>query len=271
TGNNANSNNYYGTRLYSSSYNTVTGNNANSNNNIGISLDSSSNNTVTGNNANSNNDYGILLDSSSNNNTVTGNNASNNYYGIYLESSSNNNLLYHNNLIDNTQNAYDVNTNYWDNNYPSGGNYWDDYSGIDSDGDGIGDTPYSIPGGDNEDRYPFMNPNGWPNRPPDTPTITGETNGQIGVEYEYTFNAVDPDGDNVKYYIDWDDGDSEETGFNPSGTDVKVKHTWNNEGTYTITAYAEDTNGLIGPEGTLSVSMPRNRATQTPFLQFLQN
>ena len=90
---------------------------------------------------------------------ITGNNASNNDYGIRMyDSSSNNNLLYHNNLIDNTQNAYDYSTNYWDNGYPSGGNYWDDYTGEDTDGDGIGDTSYPIPGGTNEDRYPLMDP-----------------------------------------------------------------------------------------------------------------
>ena len=105
---------------------------------------------------------------------------------------------------------------------------------------------------------------------PNIPMISGETSGNAGTEYEYTFNAIDPDGDDVKYHIDWDDGNPEETGFNPSGDDVKLKNTWNNEGTYTITAYAEDEYGLVGPEGTLTVIMPRNRAINTPFLNFLQ-
>jgi len=107
--------------------------------------------------------------------------------------------------------------------------------------------------------------------PPNQPTITGSNSGKAGVEYEYTFNAVDPDGDNVKYHIDWGDSNSETTTFSPSGTDVKVKHTWSTKGPYTIKATAEDTNGLVGPEGTLSVSMPKNRATQGLFLQILQN
>jgi len=98
------------------------------------------------------------------------------------------------------------------------------------------------------------------NDPPDAPTITGEINGEVGVEYEYTFNAIDPDGDDVKYFIDWGDDNTEWTDFHASGTDVKVKHTWSEEGTYNITSKAKDTYGAEGPEGTLEVTMPKNKA-----------
>ncbi|GAG87435.1 unnamed protein product, partial [marine sediment metagenome] len=110
-----------------------------------------------------------------------------------------------------------------------------------------------------------------PNQPPNKPIITGQISGKPGTEYEYTFNAVDPDGDNVKYHIDWGDSTSNTTAFSSSGIDVKVKHTWSTGGTYSIKATAEDSNGLVGPEGTLSISMPRNKPyINTPFLKFLE-
>jgi hypothetical protein len=67
---------------------------------------------------------------------------------------SENNTFFHNNLIDNKRQADDY-KNVWDNGVE--GNYWSDYSGSDSDGDGIGDTPYYIPT-DAQDRYPLMAP-----------------------------------------------------------------------------------------------------------------
>lgn len=70
------------------------------------------------------------------------------------------NKIYHNDLIKNTLQAFDggkyPGLNIWDNGYPDGGNYWSDYSGVDLDFDGIGDTPYVFEG--NQDRYPLMHP-----------------------------------------------------------------------------------------------------------------
>ena len=111
-------------------------------------------------------DHGIWLDGSSNN-TVSGNNITNNEFGILLQFESDHNSIYLNNFIDNTYSYYIYNSiNIW--NSPSLvtyvyagsfytnflGNYWSDYGGSDADGDGIGDTPYSIDS--DKDDYPLM-------------------------------------------------------------------------------------------------------------------
>jgi parallel beta-helix repeat protein len=168
TGNNVSNNSNNGIYLPLSSNNTITDNNV-SNNGDGIYLLSGNNNTITGNNV-SNNNYGIYL-LSGNNNTITGNNVSNNNYGIYLWVSSNNSI-YLNNFINNTDNVDSLySSNIWNSpeeitytydgsTYESYvGNYWDDYEGTDADGDGIGDTSYSIDSdSDESDDYPLMKP-----------------------------------------------------------------------------------------------------------------
>ncbi len=84
---------------------------------------------------------------------------SNDNIGLEVGSSSYN-IIYHNNFIDNTRHAKNnpspYGENIWDNGPVSGGNYWDDYEGEDTEGDGIGDSPYNIPSGPLKDRYPLM-------------------------------------------------------------------------------------------------------------------
>ena len=159
----ASNNKYHGIYIDSSSDNILLNNNV-SNNNYGIELYDSSNNTLTGNTA-LYNDYGIELYDSSNN-TLTGNTALYNYDGIYLESSSDN--LIYNNCWSNTNNVYDDGFNRWNTTVtdglniiggPSiGGNYWSNYTGADTNGDGLGEEPYSITGGDNFDYHPLCLP-----------------------------------------------------------------------------------------------------------------
>ena len=97
------------------------------------------------------------------------------------------------------------------------------------------------------------------NTQPDEPTITGETNGKAKTEYEYTFNAVDPDGFPVSYYVDWgDETNSGWTEFSDSGTDIKLKHTWETKDDYIIKCKVMDRAENESDWTTLEISMPRN-------------
>jgi len=178
SGNNI-TNNSDGVWLYSSSnYNTVSGNYI-TNNGYGVFLDSSSNNTVSGNNITNSDQYGVCLSMHSTSNIVSENNIANNYAGVGLDFSSSNtvsgnnitdnnlyafwlgsssfNIIYHNNFVANNLRILLIDSinNTWDNGCE--GNFWSDFTGSDSNGDGIGDTPYIIDGS-NQDSYPLMNP-----------------------------------------------------------------------------------------------------------------
>jgi parallel beta-helix repeat protein len=129
-------------------------NNLTNNANYGILLEHLNSSTIAGNNIRGSTN-GIRM--SGYENTIFSNNIENCSTGVWIAYSADN-LFYHNNFRNNTVHVY-TNDLYdaWDNGYPSGGNYWDNYTGIDGNGDGIGDTPYVI-SGYNIDRYPLMEP-----------------------------------------------------------------------------------------------------------------
>jgi len=133
--------------------------------NTGIILREVSDCNISRNNV-TNNSYGVWLYKVSNSTFNQNNISSNCWIGIELYSSTNN-LIYLNNFIYNGNNidASEGLTNTWNSPEPVTytykeieytnylGNYWSDYTGGDSDEDGVGDTPYNING--DSDSHPL--------------------------------------------------------------------------------------------------------------------
>ena len=111
-----------------------------------------------------------------------------------------------------------------------------------------------------------------PNAAPEKPTINGPSKGKKDIEYEFIFNANDPEGDQVFYYIDWDDGTFEDwIGPYNSGEDVIIKHEWDKDDTYIISVRAKDSNGLWSNEETLKITIPRDKSSNIIFQRFFEN
>jgi hypothetical protein len=112
------------------------------------------------------------------------------------------------------------------------------------------------------------------NQPPLAPEIDGETDGDVGTEYDYDFTATDPDGDGIaEYIVNWGDGTDDETLTGPfaSGEPATGSHTYESGGDFEITAKAKDVYDAIGPEGSLDVTMPRGIISlNTLFMRILE-
>ena len=112
---------------------------------------SCSDNLITKNKVNGNGRFGdgIWVESGSNN-TVSANTIRDCEYGLTLGSTASvvtKNSFYLNNFINNSNNVHCYGESNWTvNHFDNGakGNYYDDYKGSDKNGDGIGDSPYTI-------------------------------------------------------------------------------------------------------------------------------
>lgn len=91
---------------------------------------------------------------------------SNSSHGISLSmclGGGDSNEFHHNNFVSNhggqvQASDFGGGVDYWYESADEEGNYWSDYTGSDNDGDGIGDTPYYVEGGESQDLYPLMEP-----------------------------------------------------------------------------------------------------------------
>jgi parallel beta-helix repeat protein len=136
---------------------TISGNNITQNGESGITVYNGQNIIISSNQI-SGNSQGIYLQRCSNN-TIMNNTIKNNTWGVVFLSEASENVFYHNNFINNTlYHTSDNGKNIFYSEELKQGNYWDDYNGTDKDNDAIGDTPYTILGGLNQDPYPLIMP-----------------------------------------------------------------------------------------------------------------
>ena len=80
------------------------------------------------------------------------------------------------------------------------------------------------------------------NYPPETPEQpSGVTEGETGIEYNFSSNTTDPEGDNIFYLFNWGDGtDSDWLGPYSSGDTCTASYTWSDPGMCYVKVKAKD-------------------------------
>jgi len=108
------------------------------------------------------------------------------------------------------------------------------------------------------------------NNAPSMPRIDGPISGEAGTAYFYDIVSTDPDDDEIKYLVDWGDGDSDTTGLYDSGYTATVSHSWSESRSYTVRVKAIDEHGAESHWGHITISMPKHKELIIPpFFRFL--
>lgn len=194
-----------------------------------------------------------------------------NYYGIRIDEGSEENIIYNNYFNDNFVNARDPysTTNKWNISLTPGtnimggpylgGNYWDDYTGEDTDGDGIGDEsiPYNASGEivHNGDFLPLVFTD---DVSPEVTVIYPNGGEVLSGDIQIRWNATDDIDPNLSIDIEYSND-------NGSTWDI-ISPNENNDGAYVWnTSAVDEGNYLIKVTATDSFGNTANDTSDAPF------
>ncbi|MBS3778566.1 MAG: PKD domain-containing protein [Candidatus Thermoplasmatota archaeon] len=151
--------------------------------------------------------------------------------GICTLDNSTENIFHKNNFIANNNSAVDTFNNTWNNS--TIGNYWSNYTGNDTNNDGIGDEPYFISNGINQDFLPAIYPL---SRIPLAKFTFSPSTPSTKDPIEFISLSYDTDGFIESWF--WDFGD------NNSSSQMNPTHQFQSSGTYTVTLTVTDNVGV---------------------------
>jgi hypothetical protein len=105
------------------------------------------------------------------------------------------------------------------------------------------------------------------NNPPLLPSITGPSDGRTGEVYDYIISTIDPDSDDVFFWVEWFVGCPvvEWDGPHESGEEIIMSNTWDEQGTYDIRVTAKDTFGAMSDTATHTVRIPKRKMISNHF------
>jgi len=110
------------------------------------------------------------------------------------------------------------------------------------------------------------------NHAPIAPTIDGPRHVRLDVEYKWSFNSTDPDGDNITYYVDWGDecGGAQWYGPYPSSEKVEIGHTYTSKNILLINSLAVDENGAESNRTYFEVTISKSSSIDFIFIPLLE-
>jgi C1A family cysteine protease len=102
------------------------------------------------------------------------------------------------------------------------------------------------------------------NTPPHEPFIYGKSNANKLKRQTYNFTAIDLEGNDLYYYIDWGDGSFEDwIGPFKSGETISIKHRWEESGYFKISAKAKDVFNDESSWSNIEVRLSKNNYHQS--------